>query len=243
MYVKLLGVVTMSTVFAACAVCQTNDSAEAGGAMIAPAPFPVTPILNDQRMFGILPDYQTVRDPHATVPVLTNKDKFLLLEKGVIDPFNIASALMGAGLSQMGDQTPKYGIGTKAMGKRMGAAIADMNTQALFATTLACVLHQDPRYYRKGSEYSVLKRTAYSISRLAVTRTDAGKNTFNSSGLFGMALGIGASNLYYPSASANTGVMMGRLNSSLQSGVIGNLMSEFWPDLQQKFMHRHRRSR
>ena len=125
----------------------------------------------------------------------------------------------------------------------MGAAVADMTTQNFFSVgVLACVLHQDPRYFRKGPQYSILKRSAYSISRLVVTRRDSGANTFNSSGIFGMALGIGASNLYYPPASANTGVMLGRLNTSLSSGVIGNLMSEFWPDLQSKFFHRrHRR--
>ncbi len=189
-------------------------------------------------MFGVMPDYQTVRDPHSNVTAMTSKEKWYLLVQETIDPFNITSALLGAGMSQMGNQTPKYGIGTVAMGKRMGAAVADLNTQNFFAVGLQCMLHQDPRYYRKGPEYNVLKRTVYSISRLAIIRKDSGKDTFNSSGLFGMALGIGASNLYYPSASANTGVMMGRLNSSLQSGVIGNLMSEFWPDIQQKFFHR-----
>ena len=187
-----------------------------------------------------MPDYQTVRDPHSSVPPLTSKEKWTLFAKETIDPFNLLSAAMGAGMSQMGDQTPKYGAGKGALGQRMGAAVADMTAQNLFAIGLACALHQDPRYYRKGPDHNVLKRAAYSVSRLAVVRNDAGKNTFNSSGLFGMALGIGASNLYYPSASANTGVMLGRLNTSLSSGVIGNLMSEFWPDIQQKLLHRRR---
>jgi hypothetical protein len=32
--------------------------------------------------------------------------------------------------------------------------------------------------------------------------------------------------------------MLGRLRSSFTGGVMGNLMSEFWPDLQKKFFHR-----
>jgi hypothetical protein len=55
-----------------------------------------------------------------------------------------------------------------------------------------------------------------------------------------MMLGIAASNLYYPAASVNGAVMAGRLETSLFSGVTGNLMSEFWPDVQQKFFHRHK---
>lgn len=232
---KILSVVAISICLPGAIMAQANADGEPGGS-------PIAPPINGKRIFGILPDYQTVRDPHAIVLPLTVKEKWTLLAKTTIDPFNIASAVLGAGISHMGGETPKYGYGKGAFGQRMGAAVADMTTQNLFSVgVLACVLHQDPRYYRKGPEYGILKRTGYSISRLVVTRTDAGKNTFNSSGIFGMALGIGASNLYYPSASANTGVMLGRLNTSLSSGVIGNLMSEFWPDVQKKFFHKRHR--
>ena len=236
---KILSVFAISACTAAAVLAQADASGDPGSLPAVSHPDPITPAINDQRMFGVMPDYQTVRDPHATFRPMTVKEKWTLLAKSTIDPFNIASAAMGAGMSQIGDQTPKYGYGKGALGERMGAAVADMTTQNFFSVgVLACVLHQDPRYYRKGPEYSILKRTAYSISRLVVTRRDSGTNTFNSSGIFGMALGIGASNLYYPSPSANTGVMLGRLNTSLSSGVIGNLMSEFWPDIQSKFLHR-----
>lgn len=185
-------------------MAQADATIEFGAAMIAPAPLPdpISAPISAQRMFGVMPDYQTVRDPYAKVLPLTVTEKWAMLAKQTIDPFNIASAVMGAGMSQLGDQTPKYGYGKGALGQRMGAAVADMTTQSIFSVgLLACVLHQDPRYYRKGPEYSVLRRTVYSISRLVVTRRDSGTNTFNSSGIFGMALGIGASNLYYPSAS------------------------------------------
>jgi hypothetical protein len=241
---KILGVVAILLYSVAAALAQADSIGELGAAMIAPAPnpYPISQPINAQRMFGLLPDYQTVRDPHLQVLPLTVKEKWGLLAKQTVDPFNIVSAAMGAGMSQIGDQTPKYGYGKRALGDRMGAAVADMTTQSVFSVgVLACALHQDPRYYRKGPEYSILRRTAYSISRLVVTRKDSGPDTFNSSGIFGMALGIGASNLYYPAASANTRVMLGRLNTSLSSGVIGNLMSEFWPDLEAKFFHRRRR--
>jgi hypothetical protein len=84
----------------------------------------------------------------------------------------------------------------------------------------------------------VFKRVAYSVSRIAVVRTDSGRSAFNSSGVGGMMMGIAASNLYYPSASVKGSVMAGRLYTSLLGGVIGNAMSEFWPDVQKKFFHR-----
>jgi hypothetical protein len=33
--------------------------------------------------------------------------------------------------------------------------------------------------------------------------------------------------------------MFGRVWTSLMGGAVGNLMSEFWPDLQQKFFPHH----
>jgi hypothetical protein len=206
----------------------------------APAATPIN--LNNDRILGVIPDFQTVRDPEATFVPLTPKQKWSLGFKENIDPFNIASAAMAAGFSQMGNQTPKYGEGGAAYGYRFGAALADFATQNIFsAGLLANVLHQDPRYYRKGPGTGVVKRIIYSATRVVIARDDKGVDVFNSSGVFGTVMGIAASNLYYPAASRRGSVMLERLNSSFEGGVIGNLMSEFWPDLenlQKKLFHR-----
>ncbi|SPF55734.1 conserved hypothetical protein [Candidatus Sulfopaludibacter sp. SbA4] len=206
----------------------------------APAPVMVPVPLNEARILGVIPDYQTVNEtPTVKVAPLTNKEKWWLGLKESIDPFNVASAVMAAGFSQRGDQTPKYGEGWNSYGQRVGAALADFTTQNLFsAGLLACVLHQDPRYFRKGPGTKIPARILYSISRLVIARQDSGREAFNASGIFGMGLGIAASNLYYPSASIRGEVMAARVETSLFGGVTGNLMSEFWPDIQKKFFHR-----
>jgi hypothetical protein len=210
-------------------------------APIAPAPYIASPF-NEERILGVIPDYQTVTDPGHSAPPLTVKEKWKLAWKETIDPFNIVNAAIGASFSQAGNQTPKYGEGGQALGKRFGAAIADFGTQNLFsAGMLASALHQDPRYFRRGPESSIPRRVLYSLSRLVIARQDSGKAAFNASGIFGMMLGIGASNLYYPSASIHGSVMCGRIETSLFGGVTGNLISEFWPDLQRKFFHKHNR--
>jgi hypothetical protein len=217
-----------------CARAQAPaDSSESPLAKLLPA----TPF-NEERILGVMPDYQTVRDSSVPVAPLTSRQKWDLAWKETVDPFNFANVAMAAGFSQRGNQTPKYGEGDAAYGKRIGAAFADFGTQNLFsAGVLANLLHQDPRYYRKGPGAGVFKRAAYSVSRIAVVRTDSGRPAFNSSGLGGMIMGIAASNLYYPSASVGSTVMAGRLYTSLLGGVIGNVMSEFWPDLQKRFFH------
>jgi len=201
--------------------------------------YPPRSPLNEQRILGVMPDYQTVRETSQSVPPLTPQQKWLLAEKETVDPFNIASALMTAGFSQAGNQTPKYGEGDRAYGKRVGAALADLGTQNFFsAGVMANLLHQDPRYFRKGPQARIVTRVAYSVSRVVVARQDSGASAFNASNIVGMALGIAASNAYYPAASIRGRVMLSRVDTSLFGDVVGNLMSEFWPDLQQKFFRR-----
>jgi len=159
--------------------------------------------------------------------------------KETVDPFNIASAAMTAGFSQIGNQTPKYGVGGVPYMERFGAAVADFGSQNFFsAGVLAVVLHQDPRYFRKGPSATIPRRVLYSMTRLFVCENDSRKAVFNSSGILGMMMGIGFSNLYYPPASRQGEVMVGRLQTSLFGGVVGNLTSEFWPDLEKKFFHK-----
>jgi len=210
--------------------------------LISVSPVPAAIPLGANRIMGVMPDYQTVRDPNAAFVPLTRKHKWSLALKETVDPFNIASAAMAAGFSQRGNQTPKYGEGGPAYGMRFGAALADFGTQNIFsAGLLANLLHQDPRYYRKGPGTSPLKRVVYSVSRLVIARQDSGAPGFNASGVLGTAMGIAASNLYYPAASVRGSVMLDRLSTSFSGGIMGNLMSEFWPDLQnlqKKFFHR-----
>jgi hypothetical protein len=211
---------------------------------ILPAPLaveapPAAPAPVGDRILGVIPNYSTVNDTTAPVAPLKPRQKWSLALRETLDPFNIANAAFGSGFSQMGNQTPKYGEGGGAYIMRFGAAWADLATQNFFsAGVLATVLHQDPRYYRRGPQSGVVKRVVYSLSRLAVTRQDSGREAFNASGIFGMALGIAASNAYYPSQSVRGSVMAERLSTSLTGGIVGNLMSEFWPDIQKKFFHK-----
>jgi len=217
---------------------QVLDSAAESPSSLPPAITPASPF-NEERIMGIMPDYQTVRDCRRYVAPLTAKQKWLLAYKETVDPFNIFTAAFTAASSQRDDQTPKYGEGWAAYGKRFGAAQADFATQNFFsAGVMATLLHQDLRYFRKGPETKIIPRVFYSISRLVVARQDSGAAAFNASNIAGTALGIAASNAYYPSASRTGTVMAGRVLTSLMGGAIGNLMSQFWPDMQQKFFRR-----
>jgi len=192
--------------------------------------------LNHDRIMGVIPNYQTVNDATAATPSLTPRQKWLFFLEETRDPFNIAAEALSAGLSQADNQTPKYGEGAAAYARRFGAAAGDFTSQNFFGDALlACLLHQDPRYFRKGPQSRFLPRIAYSLSRIAIARQDSGRPAFDASGVFGMMLGIGASNLYYPSVSRRGTVMASRLGTSLAGWALGNVAAEFWPDIRRKF--------
>jgi hypothetical protein len=221
---------------------QDSASAPAPVETAAVAPVVLAPVvvpLNDQRIALVIPDYQTVEDSSVPVAPMTAREKWHLGWKETIDPFNIATASMTAAFSQRGNQTPKYGEGWSNYGRRFGAAVGDFGTQNLFSAGLfAVLLHQDPRYFRKGPTARIFPRILYSVTRLVICRNDSGRDTLNTSNFLGMGLGIAASNVYYPSASRTGTVMAGRVETSMLGGVTGSLMSEFWPDIQKKFFRK-----
>jgi hypothetical protein len=192
-----------------------------------------------QRIFGVLPNFLTISSPNQNVQPLTAGQKFALVARQTYDPVTILSAAAGAGLSQIGDHDPKYGVGGAAYAQRFGAAMADLSSQSFFSgALLASVLHEDPRYFRKGPEYGFCNRVVYALSRVVVTRTDAGGRSFNFAGVTGMAMGIALSNAYYPPASVSGREVAQRVEGDLVWGAVSNILPEFWPDIREKFFRR-----
>jgi hypothetical protein len=195
--------------------------------------------INDDRIFGVIPNYLTVEDPEKRVAPLTWKEKYWLFAKETIDPFTGLSAAAGAALSQVDNQNPKYGEGSGPYAQRFGAAVADIATQNFFQdAVLASWFHEDPRYFRRGPEYGLWYRVGYALSRVVVTRTDEGKNRFNFSGILGMSMGIALSNAYYPDSSVSAGEVGYRFGTSAVASALTNLLPEFWPDVHEKFFRR-----
>ncbi len=208
----------------------------------APLPPPSSSALSNDRIMGIIPNFQTVSDPEMPYKPLRIADKWRLFVKESVDPFAFATAAAGAGLSQIGNDNPKYGVGGMPYLQRFGAALADVTTQNFFSdAVLASVLREDPRYFRMGPGKSVPKRVIYALSRIVITRRDSGRDSFNFSGIMGMGMGIGLSDAYYPPRSRGGGELESRVITSLTGAALGNLLPEFWPDVRQKLTRLRRR--
>jgi hypothetical protein len=102
---------------------------------------------------------------------------------------------------------------------------------------LPTLLHDDPRYFRKGRG-SAWSRIGYAASRTVICRTDSGKNTFNIPQVFGQLGQASISLTYYPEVNRNVaGLFSGwAINQIYNMG--WNQLKEFTPDLG-AYLNRH----
>ncbi|MGH9451231.1 MAG: hypothetical protein ACRD11_11945 [Terriglobia bacterium] len=186
-----------------------------------------------RHIFWIVPafnvDYQNNMKP------LTPRQKFDLWARGAYDPLGLSVRAAEAGL----EHSPRdgfcgYGNGWSGYGKCYGSALVDSNVSSFFGDyVFPVLLHQDPRYFRRGRG-SPATRAFYAISRVFLTRTDAGGTTVDTSALSGTILAAAASNLYYPRRDRGFGLTLGRVGWDLGNTALFNLAAEFWPDVERE---------
>jgi hypothetical protein len=138
-----------------------------------------------ERIFGIFPAFN-VSDQANPVP-LTNGQKFKLFARSTYDPVTLVAPLFKVPLLQAVEGDSGFGTGFEGFAKRYGVSLADGTSSRFFRQFLfPTILKEDPRFFRRG-QGSFGSRLGYSLSRVFVTKTDSGRNTFNWSRLLGSA--------------------------------------------------------
>ena len=183
-----------------------------------------------KRIFGIIPNYRAV-SADSVLPPLSAKGKFVLATQDSFDYSSLLVAGFMAALAQARNSYPEFRQGAKGYARYCWHSFADQAVGNYFTEFIVpSVTREDPRYYTRFHG-NFPSRTAYSISRLFVTRTDSGGTTFNFSEIVGNGAGAGISNFYYPSRE-RTWTKTGQkwVNQVALDGVF-NVMKEFWPDI------------
>ena len=191
-----------------------------------------------KRIFWIIPNFMTANDQPENNGPLTRNQKYNIAWHQFSDYSAHFGNLIQASISQAANAIPHYGQGWGAFGKRYLAQEADQFTGSmLIYGVLPNMLHQDPRYFRKGRG-SKWSRIAYAASRVVIARTDSGKPTFNASTMFGQLGQASISMLYYPKQDREvSGILTGwAINQGYNIG--WNQLKEWTPDLG-AFLKRH----
>ena len=191
-----------------------------------------------QRLLGVMPMFSVT---HQNALPMTPGEKFHLALKSGVDPFVWVAAGIQAGISQATDGFHDYGQGAQGYGKRYGAAMADATASNFFSNFIYPVmLREDPRYFRVGTG-SVKHRIGLSLVQVVVGYKDNGKRAFSFSNVLGAFSTGGLSNFYYPPSDRGFGLTMSRTGISLMYGGLSNILSEFWPEIQNKLRPKHKK--
>src|ERR1039458_4158717 len=195
------------------------------------------PTFNQDRLFGVLPNYATVENA-SQFKQLTVKDKYRLSWESMTDKVTFGFIGFQALIGQAEDSEPAYGQGFKGYARRYGTSYAD----AAIATTMTTsvfpsLLRQDPRYYVLGKG-SIAHRTLYSVKCIFVTRSDSGRAEFNASEIAGNAVAAGLSNTYHPLGDRTFANTVSIWGTDVMWDTAGNVAKEFWPDIRRHFSHK-----
>jgi hypothetical protein len=182
------------------------------------------------RILGIIPNFRAV-SANTQLPPLSVKGKFWLATRSSFDYSSAITVGIVSGFSQWRGSQPEFGQGAAGFGRRFWHAYADSTIGNYFTTAiLPSLTHEDPRYYTLGHG-NALYRTGYALSRLVVTKNDAGHWTANLSEIPGNGLAAGISNWYYPTSRSGWVNTYQRWAVQIGSDGVGNVLKEFWPDI------------
>jgi hypothetical protein len=132
----------------------------------------------------------------------------------------------------------EYETGFLGVGQRYGINLATSETDVFFQRFLfPTLLRQDPRYFR-NPDLPFFRRALYAMSRVLITRTDGGGQTFNSSRILSIAATRTVSDLYVPGERQGMRPIASCVSFTLLRDAGLNLVHEFWPDVRRKFLHR-----
>src|SRR5690242_17661538 len=162
---------------------------------------------------------------------LGSKQKLELFVDKSVAPSHFLGSGLGAGIGQARDSLSGYGQGMSGYGKRLGSSMATATSADFFRTFLfSSLLRRDPRYFVSlhGGPW---RRMGYGLSRLVVTRTDAGTEGVNWPGMLGPLFAESLANSYLPVKEQTAGRIFRRYGVRLGFTAGSNVLKEYWPTI------------
>jgi hypothetical protein len=190
-----------------------------------------------KRILWIIPNYRAV-SASTKLPPLSTKAKFVLATQDSFDYSSFILAGLLAGYNQALNSSPEFHQEASGYGRYYWHSFLDQAVGNYFTeAVIPAATHEDPRYYTLGHG-GFAHRAGYAVSRLFITRTDSGPDTFNLSEIGGNLMGAGASNLYYPAQERTFGRTAETWGTQIGVDGLANLVKEFWPDIHHRLSRR-----
>ncbi len=182
-----------------------------------------------QRVLGVMATFNTTSNKDALA--LTAGQKYQLFFKSATDPWPFFLAAFVSGIDQAENSFSEYGQGMEGYGKRFGASYTDYFTGNLLGNAvLTSLLHEDPRFFQKGSG-SFTDRSLWAAGSTVWCKRDDGTWGPNYANVVGNLMGAAVSNLYYPESDRTASGTIERGLTVTVEGIVGAEVIEFWPDI------------
>ena len=194
--------------------------------------------MQPKRILGVMPNYRAV-SAGTIPPPPTPKQAFKIATQNSFDYSSFVFVGITSAMSKLSNGHPQLGEGFAGYGRYYWRGFVDKtdgNYLVIFA--LPTVFHQDERYYAKG-EGGFGKRALYSASRILITPSYHGHNSFNASEILGRGIAQGISRSYYPTKDRSLGALAVKYGYALSRDALTNVFREFWPDIATHVLHRH----
>jgi hypothetical protein len=185
-----------------------------------------------KRIMGMLPNFRSV-SAGEVVPKETARQKLVTATEDNFDYTSLFFAGFIAADSFASKSTPEFHQGAAGFARYYWHTVADQAVENYFVELIVpAIAHQDSRYYAMGKGGGgVWKRAGYSLSRVLVTRTDAGKRAFNISEVVGSAAAVSVSTFYYPSQERTPMNGLRNWGLDITYDSVTFVFHEFWPDI------------
>jgi hypothetical protein len=190
-----------------------------------------------KRILGVMPNFRAV-SAGATPPPPTLKQSFVIATQNSFDYSAFVFVGITSLLAEANDAHPQLGDGIGGLPRyywRGWVDKTDGNYWVIFA--LPTIFHQDERYYALG-QGGAWKRLTYSASRILITPSYHGHNSFNVSEVLGRGIAQGISLTYYPSQTRTAGGLARKYGYAIGRDALTNIFREFWPDIAVHVLHR-----
>lgn len=194
-----------------------------------------------KRVSAMISDFENPKDVTTDRRPLTAHEKFIISLHQAFDVSAHVGNAFEAALEQAANSQPHYGEGWGAYGKRFAANEGDqVSGSILIYGVLPSILHEDPRYFRKGRG-TTLSRMWYAATRTFVARRDDGTSGFNNSEIFGQIFSSSISTSYYPQQDRCVSHVFSNWGVNLAGNSGYNILSEYRPDMKRLFLQHHRK--
>jgi hypothetical protein len=189
-----------------------------------------------QRVAGVMATFNTTRNRDA-LP-LSSSQKYQLFFKSAFDPWPFGLSAFVAGIGQAEDSTPEWGGGTEGYAKRFGAGYADYFMGNFFGNAvLPSLLHEDPRYFQKGSGRAI-NRFLWAAASTVWCKRDKGGWGPNYANVGGNLIGSAIGRVYYPASDRTVSETITDGLTVSAEGIVGAEVIEFWPDLARHYQRK-----